>query len=558
MISTGRLALPIGTTNYKKICNSYYYVDKTLMIKDILDEGTEISLFTRPRRFGKTLSMDMLRTFFEKSVEDTSIYFRNKKIWMQGEAYTKHQGKYPVIFLSFKDANKLSWEELYARLIETIRDEFFRHSALKDSEKISNPDFYKRIISGEATQAEYSISILRLSRMLREHYGQRVILIIDEYDTPIQAGYVNGFYDEAIQFIRDLFSSALKDNDNLEYGFLTGILRVAKESIFSGLNNIYVYSVFDEKFSEYFGFTAAEVEQLTQYYDFQEKLAEIKAWYDGYKFGDTEIFNPWSVLNYLKNNCRPIPYWVQTSSNGTINEIIKSLDTETYHKLREIINGTAVSSIVTTNVIYPELKDKSDSIFGFLLMTGYLKSIKTSFTARGNILCQLCIPNKEIENVYYNEILAQLEDGVSINTANNISEALLHKNGKALKAALNTFLLETISYYDTLNENYYHGMLLGMTAIFAHDYYTSSNRESGLGRYDIQLMPKKAGLPGIIIEVKAVAKASDEILKSVAVQALQQIEEKKYDTELQRAGVQEVYKYGIAFCGKQVEVAIKG
>ena len=394
--------------------------------------------------------------------------------------------------------------------------------------------------------------------MLREHYGQRVILIIDEYDTPIQAGYINGFYDEAIQFIRDLFSSALKDNDNLEYGFLTGILRVAKESIFSGLNNIYVYSVFDEKFSEYFGFTAAEVEQLTQYYDFQEKLAEIKAWYDGYKFGDTEIFNPWSVLNYLKNNCRPIPYWVQTSSNGTINEIIKSLDTETYHKLREIINGTAVSSIVTTNVIYPELKDKSDSIFGFLLMTGYLKSIKTSFTARGNILCQLCIPNKEIENVYYNEILAQLEDGVSINTANNISEALLHKNGKALKAALNTFLLETISYYDTLNENYYHGMLLGMTAIFAHDYYTSSNRESGLGRYDIQLMPKKAGLPGIIIEVKAVAKASDEILKSVAVQALQQIEEKKYDTELQRAGVQEVYKYGIAFCGKQVEVAIKG
>ena len=520
MISTGRLALPIGTTNYKKICNSYYYVDKTLMIKDILDEGTEISLFTRPRRFGKTLNMDMLRTFFEKSAEDTSVYFRNKKIWGQGEAYTKHQGKYPVIFLSFKDANKLSWEELYARLIETIRDEFFRHSALKDSEKISNPDFYKRIISGEATQAEYSISILRLSRMLREHYGQRVILIIDEYDTPIQAGYINGFYDEAIQFIRDLFSSALKDNDNLEYGFLTGILRVAKESIFSGLNNIYVYSVLDEKFSEYFGFTAAEVEQLTQYYDFREKLAEIKAWYDGYKFGDTEIFNPWSVLNYLKNNCRPIPYWLQTSSNGTINEIIKSLDTETYHKLRDIINGTAVSSIVTTNVIYPELKDKSDSIFGFLLMTGYLKSIKTSFTARGNILCQLCIPNKEIENVYYNEILAQLEDGVSINTANNISEALLHKNGEALKAALNTFLLETISYYDTFNESYYHGLLLGMTAIFAHDYYTSSNRESGLGRYDIQLMPKKAGLPGIIIEVKAVAKASDEMLKSVAAQAL--------------------------------------
>ena len=556
-MNTGRLALPIGTTNYKKICDNYYYVDKTLMIKDILDEGTEISLFTRPRRFGKTLNMDMLRIFFEKSAEDTSRYFQDKKIWAQGEAYRRHQGKYPVIFLSFKDANKLTWEELYARLIETIRDEFFRHSELRDSKKISNPDFYKKIISGEATQAEYSISILRLSRMLREHYEQPVILIIDEYDTPIQAGYINGFYNEAIQFIRDLFSSVLKDNDNLAYGFLTGILRVAKESIFSGLNNVYVYSVLDEKFSEYFGFTAAEVEQLTQYYGFQKKLPEIKEWYDGYKFGATEIFNPWSVLNYLKNNCRPIPYWVQTSSNGTINEIIKSLDTETYHKLREIINGTAVSSIVTTNVIYPELKDKSDSIFGFLLMTGYLKSIKTSFTARGNLLCQLCIPNKEIENVYYNEILAQLEDGVSINTANNISEALLHKNGEALKAALNTFLLETISCYDTLNENYYHGLLLGMTAIFAHDYYTSSNRESGLGRYDIQLMPKKAGLPGIIIEVKAVAKASDESLKAVAAKALQQIEEKRYDTELSKAGVTTVYKYGIAFCGKCVEIALK-
>ena len=557
MRNKDRLALPIGTTNYKKICSNYYYVDKTLMIKDILDERTEISLFTRPRRFGKTLNMDMLRTFFEKSDEDTSIYFKNKKIWTQGEAYTKHQGKYPVIFLSFKDTNKLTWSELYPRLVETIRDEFFRHSELKDSEKISNPDFYKKIISGEATQAEYSISILRLSRMLREHYGQPVILIIDEYDTPIQSGYINGFYDEAIQFIRDLFSSALKDNDNLEYGFLTGILRVAKESIFSGLNNIYVYSVLDEKFSEYFGFTNDEISELANYYDIDAKLAELKEWYDGYRFGETEIFNPWSVLNYLKNNYRAIPYWVQTSSNSTIKEILRCLDGETYQKLKDIINGTTISSIVSTDVIYPELKDKSDSIFGFLLMTGYLKSVKTSYTDRGNILCQLCIPNKEIENVYYKEILAQLSGGVSINIANNISEALLKKDGAMLRSALNAFLLETISYYDTLNENYYHGLLLGITAIFAHDYYASSNRESGLGRYDIQLKPKKAGLPGIIIEVKAVKQAAADKLKSVAADALQQIETKRYDAELSMCGVKNIYQYGIAFSGKQVEIAVK-
>ena len=425
MRNAGRLLLPIGTTNYKKICDNYYYVDKTLMIKDILDEGTEISLFTRPRRFGKTLNMDMLRTFFEKQEEDTSRYFTDKKIWQQGEAYTKHQGKYPVIYLSLKDANKLTWPDLYARLIETIRDEFFRHSELNNSPKISNPEFYKKIIAGQATEAEYSISILRLSRMLREHYGQSVILMIDEYDTPIQAGYINGFYNEAIQFIRDLFSSALKDNDNLAFGFLTGILRVAKESIFSGLNNIYVYSVLDDKFSDYFGFTDMEVKQLVHYYALDDKLAEIKEWYDGYRFGEVEIYNPWSVLSYLKNGCRAIPYWVQTSSNSTINTILRNLDGETYQKLKDIINGKAISSIVSTNVIYPELKDRSANIFGFLLMTGYLKSSRTNFTMRGNILCELCIPNKEIENVYYNEILSQLADGVSINTTNVLSEALL-------------------------------------------------------------------------------------------------------------------------------------
>ena len=554
MRNAGRLLLPIGTTNYKKICDNYYYVDKTLMIKDILDEGTEISLFTRPRRFGKTLNMDMLRTFFEKQEEDTSRYFTDKKIWQQGEAYTKHQGKYPVIYLSLKDANKLTWSDLYARLIETIRDEFFRHSELNNSPKISNPEFYKKIIAGQATEAEYSISILRLSRMLREHYGQSVILIIDEYDTPIQAGYINGFYNEAIQFIRDLFSSALKDNDNLAFGFLTGILRVAKESIFSGLNNIYVYSVLDDKFSDYFGFTDMEVKQLVHYYALDDKLAEIKEWYDGYRFGEVEIYNPWSVLSYLKNGCRAIPYWVQTSSNSTINTILRNLDGETYQKLKDIINGKAISSIVSTNVIYPELKDRSANIFGFLLMTGYLKSSRTNFTMRGNILCELCIPNKEIENVYYNEILSQLADGVSINTTNVLSEALLHKDDVLLKQSLNKFLLETISFYDTLNENYYHGLLLGMTVIFAHDYYIYSNRESGLGRYDIMLVPKQAGLPGIVIEVKATDKSSPAALNALASGALEQINTNKYDTELVKHGVKLIYKYGIAFSGKQAEI----
>lgn len=551
-----KLPLPVGTTNYKKICEDSYYVDKTLLIKEILDEKVNVALFTRPRRFGKTLNMDMLRTFFEKTAEDTGRYFQDKKIWQQGEKYTSHQGQYPVIFLSLKDIKARKWQYAFDALKYIISVEYMRHSELKRSSELEEADIelYNRIVKNQAGYMEYVFSLQALSRMLHQHHKQAPVIIIDEYDTPIQEGFVNGYYDDAVEFIRSFFSAALKDNSHARQIVMTGILRIAKESIFSGLNNIRVFSVLDKKFSEFFGFTTSEVQQMAAYYEQTDKLPELKAWYDGYKFGDTEIFNPWSVINYFSNNCQAMPYWVQTSANTIIQEILKTYNDDTYRNLHALLGKTEVQSIVRTNIIYPKLKEPQTNILGFLLMTGYLKSTGTELDARGDYICRLSIPNKEIKTIYYNEILSLLTEDIGENTVMNLANALYDKDAAKIKEALNKFMLKTISYYDNLKENYYHGLMLGLLAIGESNYDIRSNRESGLGRYDIQLVPKKSALPGIIIEVKAADKDAGVELSKLAQTALKQIDEKKYDTELCAQGVNDIIKYGVAFKGKNVEI----
>lgn len=551
-----KLPLPVGTTNYKKICEDSYYVDKTLLIKEILDEKVNVALFTRPRRFGKTLNMDMLRTFFEKTAEDTGRYFQDKKIWQQGEKYTSHQGQYPVIFLSLKDIKARKWQYAFDALKYIISVEYMRHSELKRSSELEEADIelYNRIVKNQAGYMEYVFSLQALSRMLHQHHKQAPVIIIDEYDTPIQEGFVNGYYDDAVEFIRSFFSAALKDNPHARQIVMTGILRIAKESIFSGLNNIRVFSVLDKKFSEFFGFTTSEVQQMAAYYEQTDKLPELKAWYDGYKFGDTEIFNPWSVINYFSNNCQAMPYWVQTSANTIIQEILKTYNDDTYRNLHALLGKTEVQSIVRTNIIYPKLKEPQTNILGFLLMTGYLKSTSTELDARGDYICRLSIPNKEIKTIYYNEILSLLTEDIGENTVMNLANALYDKDAAKIKEALNKFMLKTISYYDNLKENYYHGLMLGLLAIGESNYDIRSNRESGLGRYDIQLIPKKSTLPGIIIEVKAADKDAGVELSKLAQTALKQIDEKKYDTELCAQGVNDIIKYGVAFQGKNVEI----
>ena len=551
-----KLPLPVGTTNYKKICEDSYYVDKTLLIKEILDEKINVALFTRPRRFGKTLNMDMLRTFFEKTAEDTSRYFRDKKIWQQGEKYTSQQGQYPVIFLSLKDIKARKWQYAFDALKYIISVEYMRHAELKRSSELEEADIelYNRIVKNQAGYMEYVFSLQALSRMLHQHHKQAPVIIIDEYDTPIQEGFVNGYYDDAVEFIRSFFSAALKDNPHARQIVMTGILRIAKESIFSGLNNIRVFSVLDKKFSEFFGFTTSEVQQMAAYYEQTDKLPELKAWYDGYKFGDTEIFNPWSVINYFSNNCQAMPYWVQTSANTIIQEILKTYNDDTYRNLHALLGKTEVQSIVRTNIIYPKLKEPQTNILGFLLMTGYLKSTGTELDARGDYICRLSIPNKEIKTIYYNEILSLLTEDIGENTVMNLANALYDKDAAKIKEALNTFMMKTISYYDNLKENYYHGLMLGLLAIGESNYDIRSNRESGLGRYDIQLIPKKSELPGIIIEVKAADKDAGVELSKLAQTALKQIKEKKYDTELCAQGINDIIKYGVAFKGKTVEI----
>lgn len=553
-----KLPLPLGTTDFKRICRENYYIDKTLLIKDLLDEKTNIILFTRPRRFGKTLNMDMLRTFFEKTEEDTSIYFKDKAIWMQDKKYTSQQGKYPVIFLSLKDVKAKNWTKAYDALKYIISIEYMRHKELYKSTKIDEADhiLYENIKNRKASEIEYQFSLQALSRMLYQHYGKAPVIIIDEYDTPIQEGFINNYYNNAIEFTRNFFSAALKDNQNITMSILTGILRVAKESIFSGLNNIRVDSVLDDKFSRYFGFTDTETVSITKYYDVPKKISEIKSWYDGYRFGSTEIYNPWSVINYLSNSYKAIPYWSQTSENTIIHEILKKYNEATYNNLHDLLkeNGE-VNSIIKTNIIYPRLKEPQTDILGFLLMTGYLKATNTTINEDGAYVCRLNIPNKEIRTIYRDEIISLLTAEIGETTITKLRNALLKKDSEAIKKTLSEFLIKTISYFDGLKENYYHGLMLGLITIFEYTHSVRSNRESGNGRYDIQLAPKNDAMPGIIIEIKAGENKEDKIdLENLAQIALNQIEEKKYDTELRFQKVKIIHKYGIAFNKKNIAV----
>lgn len=549
------LPLPVGVSDYRLASTEYYYIDKTMMLKDFIDERPMVTLFTRPRRFGKTLNMDMLRTFFEKTNEDTSKYFKDKKIWEQGEYYRSFQGKYPVIFITLKDVKHNSWDNTFANIGSIISSEYCRHSDLSKSPRLDKKqkDFYDKMVSEKFSAVDLERSLLYLSEMLKKHYGEGAVIIIDEYDTPIQSGHTSGFYDDVIAFMRNLLSGCFKDNKSLAFGFLTGILRVAKESIFSGLNNLTINSVLDNKYSEYFGFTANEVKGMAAYYSAPDKFDEVCEWYDGYRFGKTDIFNPWSVINYFSNDCEPRAFWLSTGSNDIIGEIIKEADNEIYERLSSLVNGGSFTTYIDTSVIYPQIKNNPSSIYSFLLMAGYLKVVKSSVSISGDFMCEVALPNKEISLVYRKEILQKLETFIPQATAIAVEEALFSGNGEKLRDIISNFLIQSVSAFDAAGENFYHGFMLGVCALFGNSYVTS-NRESGDGRYDIALSPKVSNLPGIIIELKAEKNCNENELQELAKTALKQINDKKYDTELKLKCVKTIYKYGVAFSGKYVAV----
>ncbi len=556
--SKGKRPLPVGISDFVRAQSEYYYVDKTLLIRDFLDRKTLVSLFTRPRRFGKTLNMDMLRVFFEISEEDTSHYFIDKKIWKCGSKYTEHQGKYPVIFLSFKDVKFDSWEATCAKIAELLQEEFGRHSELKDSERLEKyeQEYYKKIMEGKANEVELSASLQKLSKMLSEHYGKAPVIIIDEYDTPIQEGYSRDFYDEIIGFMRNFFSGGFKDNRNLSYGFLTGILRIAQESIFSGLNNLTVNSVMDEEYDEFFGFTESEVQGMLGAYSVQDKEEELKAWYDGYLFGNKEIYNPWSVINYISKGCLPQAYWVNTGKNEILEDVLKTVNEETTEKLYALLQGEQVVARIDQNVIYRSLAEDPANIYSLLLVAGYLKTPKKELQGDGAWLCQVSIPNREIAAVYKSEILSHLMQigAVERTTANKIAESLYALDLKKLQKGIAEYMNKSISFYDSGAEGFYHGLVLGLIAMMDNQYKIKSNRESGDGRYDISLFPRDKKYPGIIMELKSDKDLSDKKLDDLSEEALDQIDDKRYDAEMREEGIKNILKLGIAFSGKKVKI----
>ena len=550
--------LPIGISDYIRAQAEYYYVDKTMMIKEFLDQKPLVSLFTRPRRFGKTLNMDMLRVFFEISDEDTCRFFTDKKIWKCGESYQFHQGRYPVIFLTFKDVKFTSWEATRDKIRSLLQEEYGRHENILSGDRLAEyeKEYFIRILDGTASEVDLSSALEKLSKMLTEYYGTAPIIIIDEYDTPIQEGYSQNFYQEIIGFMRNFFSGAFKDNRYLSYGFLTGILRIAQESIFSGLNNLTVNSVLDEEYDEYFGFTDAEVREMLQYYGALEQYQELKAWYDGYLFGKEEIYNPWSVFNYIAKGYIPQAYWVNTGKNEILENVLKNATDDITERLYALLQGDRVVAKIDQNVVYRSLSEDPANIYSLSLVAGYLKAPGKELQADGSWLCEVSIPNREIAAVYKSEILSHLLQvgAITRTTANKIAESLYSNDSDRLQKAIAEYLDRSISFYDAGAEGFYHGLVLGLIALMDNQYKIKSNRESGDGRYDISLIPRTEKHPGILMELKWKNGLDEKMLERLAKEALHQMENKKYDMEMREEGIGKILKFGIAFSGKKVKI----
>lgn len=551
-----RKPLPIGISDYKRAVSEYYYVDKTLLIKEFLDRKTLVTLFTRPRRFGKTLNMDMLRVYFEKTKEDTSVYFKDKAIWKMGKEYTKHQGKYPVIFLTFKDVKFDSWKTTLEKIKGLLQEEFGRHIELLDSEKLETyeKDYFKAILSGEAAEVDLASSLENLSRMLYKHYEIAPIIIVDEYDTPIQEGYSKDFYENIINFMRNFFSGAFKDNRYLSFGFLTGILRIAQESIFSGLNNLSVDSIMDQEYDQFFGFTEKEVDELLFYYNVSSSKQELKDWYDGYLFGNTEIYNPWSVINYVAKGCVPQAYWANTGKNEILAEVLHDATEDIIDKLYLLVQKEKVVVCINQNVVYRSLQNDPSNIYNLLFVAGYLKVEKKELQQDGSYICEATIPNKEIMIVYKKEILSYLMNigAIQQSTANKIAENLYTNDFTQLQNTIMEYMKKSISYFDASSESFYHGLVLGLMAMLDSRYKILSNRESGEGRYDIALIPTDTNYPAFIMELKWKNNHDDKTLNDLAKKALKQIDDKHYENEILNECKVKIIKIGIAFSGKDV------
>lgn len=550
-------AMPIGVDDFKEIREKYYFVDKTDFIRQLIDTHSKVTLITRPRRFGKTLTMSMLEYFFSIDREQESrILFNGLAIEKAGPDYMKHRGQHPVIFISLKDIKNLSWESMLDQWCLFIRKVYLKYKYICTSDKVdaAMKEDFDRIIKREATENELADSLTRLMEIMQAYSGKPVILLIDEYDAPIQQAWERGFYDECISFMRRFLSSALKTNPALDFAVLTGVLRIAKESIFSGLNNLDVCSVMTDQYSDVFGFTPDEVNEIASALQCSYAMTDIRTWYDGYRFGKADIYNPWSVINFFDKQTLA-DYWVNTSGNAILRQLLKQTDTEQKESLLSLLHGDSVTAVIREGVIYDDIGEDKDALYTMLLTTGYLTAIHKQNTFGGQ-LCRLVIPNREVKDAYRAEVLERTRGRLSASSLLLMMEDLMAGRAAPFSKTLERYITSLVSSYDAANkESFYHGFLLGMTALFVPEYVVESNRESGYGRFDLAIFPKDTAKAGVLMEFKAAD--TEEQLSDRANEALRQIEDKQYETEFSKRNIATVWKYGIAFCGKKIYVTMK-
>ena len=561
--SSSPVLLPVGGEDFRELIdNKFCFVDKTLLIKEFLDNNNiKVSLITRPRRFGKTLNLSMLHYFFAKEVDGipTKGLFNGLKISQAGEHYMAHQGQYPVISVSLKRLKGTTYEVMLNRMRELMSFIYRRHLELLDSPHLvkQEKDKFEAMLGENASQAHLEASLLNLAEYLCKHYKKRVIVLIDEYDTPIESGYFNGYYPKVIEIIREFLGNCFKTNHYLDRALLTGITRVSKESLFSGLNNLAVYSLLDDEYSEHFGFTEEEVNMLAEKMEHQDKLAEMKAWYNGYEVGDTTLYNPWSIINCLSRKGRIKNYWLNTSGNELIKKLLINSSGDFKENFEQLLKGKSIHQSIREDMVFGDLKEDESLIWSLFFVTGYLKIVASSEEQEDeSINCELKIPNQEIRVFYSSLIKKWLRGGKSLDWYNTFIKYLLIGNVEKFEANFQQILANIVSVYDVAPspEVFYHGLVLGLVVTLNH-YEIKSNRESGKGRYDIAVIPRDPQALGLLFELKSVEETStDAKLAKQAQKALQQIDDKNYVAEFRQRGIHKVLKIALVFKGKDFQL----
>jgi hypothetical protein len=570
--------LPVGVSDFKDmVTGDYYYVDKTLLIKEIMDKGDKILLIPRPRRFGKTLNLFMLKYFYDCCPEygakaagsgpgnSYGKLFDSLAITRAGKKYLDHMGKYPVIFLTFKNIKELDWETSYRKITKLIQDEYLRHKYLGNSPKLEpqEQEYFKKIINLEGDREDYEISLEKLLIFLNRYYGTRVVILIDEYDAPVHEGFYRDYYEEIINFMRNFLGGGLKDTDQyLEKSIITGIMRIARESIFSDLNNPGVYTLLSKEFGDKFGFTEEELEVLLKDFNLLDRYGEVQKWYNGYRFGKRIIYNPWSIVNFLGSEEKEFkPYWINTSDNKIVEELLSKGGKELKKELELLIRGDSIEKAIEDNIILKDVYTDDDLLWSFLLMGGYLKqTYKRSDEAAGKMFYTLSIPNMEVRTTYTRIIRRYFSTKIENEKVEIMLKALIDGDIKLFEKMLRKIVLAVFSYHDFGNEpeKVYHALVTGLLIWISNTHEIKSNRESGYGRYDIMIIPHDLSLTGYVIEFKTVDTEDNETVETAAAAALEQIEEKKYETELKTRGIENIKKLAILFRGKDVYVKEQG